>query len=379
MSKPGTLHKDPLIRIAKRGQMALWKSILIRAGALVAALLINALFVYLVTGLGPVALYSTMIQGAFGNGIKIWRTVTLTVKLLFIAIALGIAFKMRFWNIGGEGPVLVGALATSMVMVYLGDSVPNGVLFVLMFLASVLAGGLWGAVPAFFKARWNTNETLFTLMMNYIAIQLVAFFCNMWKGDASTLGKLNKISEKGWFPALKVPFLNNLPDQRGMINVITVLVLMVLVFFYLSKTKHGYEISVVGGSPNTARYAGINVRSVIIRTMILSGAICGVCGMMNVAGFDQTLSVGTAGGYGFTAIIVAWMAGFNTFYMLLISLFMVFLEIGTGQIANSYTIIGFTTNATAIVIGVILFFMVGCEFFIRYRLVFRKNAEKREG
>ncbi len=362
--------KEPLVRVVKRGEaMPLWKCISIRAGAILAALVLNALFVYLVIGLDPISMYSQMFRGTFGNKIFTWKTIATTVKLLCIAIALAAAFKMKFWNIGGEGQVLVGALATAIVMNKVGDSVPSIVLFLLMALASIVAGGIWGVIPAIFKAKWNTNETLFTLMMNYVAIQLVSYFCNKWKGQASTLGKLNVTTQAGWFPEIL--------GQRYTINVIVVLVLMVLMYIYLSKTKQGYEIAVVGESQNTARYAGINVKKVIIRTMIISGAICGLCGFLNVAGQDQTISTATAGGFGFTAIIVAWMANFNTLIMLLISLFIVFLQNGTAQIANKYS--SFSTSASSIVIGIILFFVIGCEFFIRYKLVFRsKSATKGE-
>ena len=177
---------------------------------------------------------------------------------------------MRFWNIGAEGQVLVGGLVTALIMVCFGNSLPAPALFAAMAAGSIAAGALWGFVPAWFKARWNTNETLFTLMMNYVATSIVACATNLMRGQASSLGTLNKATKAGWFPILF--------SQRYTINIILVLVLTFAMYAYLRYSKHGYEIAVVGESENTARYAGINVRRVIIRTMITSGAICGLCG-----------------------------------------------------------------------------------------------------
>jgi len=238
--------------------------------------------------------------------------------------------------------------------------------------AMIIASGFilfWGFVPAYFKARHNTNETLFTLMMNYVAIQLVACCTNIWRGQASSLGKLNMSTQIGWFPAIF--------GQRYMINIIVILAFMVLMFVYLKYTKHGYEISVVGESANTARYAGINVKKVTLRTMLISGAICGISGFLIVAGKDQTISTTTAGGQGFTAIIVAWLSKFNTFFMLLISFLLIFLERGAHQIASSFPIMN--DYASDIVSGIILFFILGCEFFINYKLIFRKGGSDNNG
>ena len=363
--KTADLHaaREPLFRLVKRSDMGRWQSVGVRAAAVVLALLVSAIFAAIAARLNPIQMYATMFRGNFGNDVAIWSTIGKTVKLLCIALGLAVAFKMRFWNIGGEGQVLVGALATAMVMIRLGGKVPSVILFLLMLIFSVVAGGVWGLIPAIFKAKWNTNETLFTLMMNYIAIQLVSFYYNKWKGTASSLGQLNMRSHAGWFPEIF--------DQRFTINVFVVVALMFFMYFYMNKTKHGYEIAVVGASQNTARYAGINVKKVIIRTMVISGAICGLCGFLNVAGQDQTVSVSSAGGYGFTAIIVAWMASFNPFYMLLDSFFIVFLERGTRTISDTYA--AFNEYASAVVIGIILFFVIGSEFFLRYRVVFRRR------
>ena len=357
---------EPLIRVVKRGEApSSRRKIGVRLAAIALALVIDALFIYFVTGLNPLSVYGVMVGGTFSTAMRFSWAMRDLASLLLIGIALAPAFKMRFWNIGAEGQVLMGALATAAVMVNLGGRVSSWSLFAAMLLASVLAGALWGFIPAWFKARFGTNETLFTLMMNYVAIQLVACCVNIWRGQASGLGKLNMKTKAGWFPQLF--------GQRYTINLIVVVVLMVLVFCYLRYSKQGYEIAVVGESENTARYAGINVGRVIIRTMILSGALCGLTGFLIVGGRDQTISTGTAGGNGFTAIIVAWLAKFNTFTMALISFLLIFLEKGAAEIASAYNL---NDYASDIIAGIILFCILGSEFFINYRVVLRGHHKE---
>lgn len=363
MSDPQNV-KEPFVRIAKRDAVGLKEKVAARAAAIILALIVNAIFIFFVTGLNPLAVYGVMFQGNFGTSMRISWMFRDLVTLLCIGIALAPAFKMRFWNIGAEGQVLIGGLATALVMVNCGNTLPTPLLFLVMIIASIVAGGVWGFVPAFFKAHWNTNETLFTLMMNYVATSLVACATNIMRGKASSLGKLNMSTQAGWFPQ----FLG----QRYNINILVVVILTVVMYIYLKYSRHGYEITVVGESENTARYAGINVRRVMIRTMIISGAICGLAGFLIVAGKDQTISTTTAGGQGFTAIIVAWLAKFNTFYMALISFLLVFLSRGAAEIASAYSLNDF---AASIIEGIILFFILGSEFFINYRLIFRNNAK----
>jgi simple sugar transport system permease protein len=235
-------------------------------------------------------------------------------------------------------------------------------LLLLMFVLSIVAGGIWGTIPAVFKARWNANETLFTLMMNYIAIQLTSFFVAKWENPfgSNTVGIINTTSKAGWFPPVF--------GQMYTLNVIIVLVIAALMYLYLRYSKQGYEIAVVGESENTARYAAINVKSVVIRTMAISGAICGIAGFIAVAGASHTISTSTAGGQGFTAIIVAWLARFNTFVMIAISTLLVFLEKGAVEIASQFDLNDFVSE---MITGIILFFILGSEFFINYKVRFR--------
>ena len=273
---------------------------------------------------------------------------------------------MKFWNIGAEGQVLMGGLATAAIMIYAGDRVPPVVLFIVMLLGSVLAGMLWGLIPAVFKAKWNTNETLFTLMLNYVAMQLVTFCIVFWENPvgSNAVGIINSISEAGWFKPL-------FGLTYGW-NLVIILAITVAMYVYLKYSKQGYEIAVVGESENTARYAGINVKKVILRTMAISGALCGVAGFILVSGASHTISTSTAGGRGFTAIIVAWLSKFNAFVMMLVSFLLVFMEKGAIQIASQFNL---NESASDVLTGIILFFILGCEFFINYK-VSRNHGKK---
>jgi len=359
-------HKEPLIRIAKRDSMPMIKSWMIRLAGLVIALAVSALVIYAIVRLNPLKVYVAMFKGNFGTSRRTWVSLRDMVMLLCIGIGLAPAFKMRFWNIGAEGQILVGGIATAAVMIYFGSTMPTWMLLLVSFAASCIAGAIWGIIPAIFKARFGTNETLFTLMMNYVAIQLTSYFVAVWENPfgSNTVGIINQRTQAGWFP----PVLG----QKYLLNVLIVLGLTVLMYIYLKYSKQGYEIAVVGESENTARYIGINVKKVIIRTMMLSGAICGMAGYIAVAGASHTISTSTAGGQGFIAIIVAWLAKFNTFMMVIVAALLIFLEKGAVQIASQYNMNDF---ASQMITGIILFFILGSEFFIRYRLIFRGGKE----
>ena len=359
--------REPLFHIVRRNSSSRMRGWAVRGIAILAAVLLSGLLTFLVTGLNPLEVYSKMIQGNFGSTRRIWVLLQNTAILLIIALALTPAFKMRFWNTGAEGQVLIGGFGAALMMRFVGASLPNALLIPLELLAAIAAGALWGFIPAFFKAKWKTNETLFTLMMNYVAIQIVSWFCTLFavpKGSGQ-LGILNQSTEAGWLPTLF--------GQKYMMNVIIVVAVLIFVFIYLRFSKHGYEISVVGESEKTARYVGINVKSVIIRTMLLSGALCGVAGFLLVCGTDHSITPNTVGGEGFTGIMVSWLAKFNPFVMVFTSALIIFMKNGAAQIATSFHL---NESFGDILTGIIIFFIIGCEFFINYRVVFRKKAAK---
>ncbi len=360
--------REPFCHITKRVNMVWYKAWAVRLIAIFFALVVCGLMIFAMTGLNPIKVYTTMFEGTFGTPRRIWTTIQNTSMLLCIALAVTPAFKMRFWNIGAEGQVLMGGLGAAACMFYIGDKLPSWLLLVIMLVVSILAGLIWGIIPAFFKANWNTNETLFTLMMNYVAIQLVSFFINVWVPNGSNvMGIINAETKAGWLPILF--------KQKAFLPMVIVIVLTVLMYIYLKHTKQGYEIAVVGESENTARYVGINVKKVIMRTMAISGALCGLAGLIAVSGVDYTITKDTAGGNGFTAIIVSWLAKFNPIIMMLTAFLIEFLKKGAGQIATEPGI-NLNESIADIVTAIILFFIIGCEFFVNYKLNFRKKSKK---
>ena len=257
--------KEPLFHIVKRDAIPWYQSLGIRAAAIVLALILCAIITTVTTGINPIQVYQSIFAGAFGSARKTWITFQNISILLLISLALTPAFKMKFWNIGGEGQVLIGGLASAACMICLGDKLPNAAVILCMVLASIAAGAFWGFIPAFFKAKWNTNETLSTLMMNYIATQLVAFYTIVWevpKGSGK-IGIINQNTNVGWLPQAF--------GYKYLLSILVAVLITAFMYIYLNYSKHGYEISVVGESENTAKYVGIKVEKVIMRTVVLSG------------------------------------------------------------------------------------------------------------
>ena len=365
--------------ISKRNGMVWYKSWIIRIASLILAFLVSAVIIMLLLKQNPLQVFNSMIKGNFETPRTIWKMLRDMSILLCISLAVTPAFKMRFWNIGAEGQVLVGALAATACMFSLGDKIDSNALLILIMLVSSMAAGIaWAMIPAFFKSIWNTNETLFTLMMNYVAIQLVSFMIAVWVPNGSqVMGVINSKDQKGWLPEIdwfkgsSSKFLSLSP--KFLLPIIVVAGVMILMFVYLRYTKHGYELSVVGESENTAKYVGINVKKVILRTLALSGAVCGIAGFLIVGGIDHTVNTGSAGGNGFTAIMVSWLAKFNPLIMALTSFIISFLQHGASQIATDFKI---DTSLADIVTGIILFFIIGSEFFINYKInLFVKHEE----
>lgn len=358
-------NKDPLIQISKRDGIDRKQSYLVRVIAIILGLIVAGIVIVAITGKNPLEVYKTMFDGNFGTEKRIWFMVRDTMILTCIAIGLGVAFKMRFWNIGAEGQMLVGGVATAFFMINY-PTWNSALLFACMVVFACIAGAIWGLIPGFFKAKWNANETLFTLMMNYIAIQFTSYAVSKWENPkgSNTVGTINPGTKVGWIGNMFSEGYN----QDFMWVVIIVCVLAVLMFLYVKRTKQGYEISVVGDSENTALYAGIRVPRIYVRTMAISGAICGFAGFLAVTSVSHTISTTTAGGRGFTAIIVAWLAKMNPFIMILVSTLITFLDKGATQIASQ---MGLNEYMSQIITGILLFFILGCEFFINYKVRFR--------
>ena len=365
-----------MIRISKRNSISFGKSALIRGIAIFLSLIATAIVILAIVGLNPIDVYVSMAKGTFGDpfnlfGKRFQYFLRDMMILTCIAIGLAPAFKMRFWNVGAEGQMLVGAIGAMFFMRNFAGKMPNVLLFVCMIAAALLLGGIWGLIPGFFKAKWNTNETLFTLMMNYIAIRFTAFCVAKWENPfgSNTVGIVNSDTKTGWIGNL----LSKGYNGDYLWTVLIVLALCTAMWAYLRYSKQGYEIAVVGDSENTARYAGIRVNRVYMRTMAISGAVCGFAGFLAVSAVSHTISISTAGGRGFTAIIVAWLAKMNPFVMLLISALLTFLSKGAIQIATDFQL---NEYASEIISGIVLFFILGSEFFINYKLKLRGSHKE---
>lgn len=359
----GKTHREPLLRIAKRDGIARPKAWAIRIIAVLLSLVVSGIFIFAVTKLNPFQVYEGIFDGAFGTPRRSWVTVRDAMMLLCIGVGLAPAFKMRFWNIGAEGQITAGAIAASYFALYWVGKVPSAVLLLIMGAAGAVAGGIWALIPAFFKARWNTNETLFTLMMNYIIIGVVKWLQGgPWEAPPSGSQMIAQFAGNAKLPSV-------LGVHCGWI---IVLVLTVLMFIYMRYTKHGYEIAVIGDSSNTARYAGMNVGRIMMRTMFLSGSISGLVGFIIVSGANHTLYDGVAGGVGFTAISVAWLAQLNPFAMIIIASMLAVLTKGSQTLNTRMQV---PSTIADILTGFILLCMLGCEFFINYKISIRREKE----
>lgn len=362
--------REPLFHITKRDDFGLGRSIAVRCIGILFALVISSLLIIAVTGQNPIALFKSMYEGVFGTPIansginkKYIESLHIVAILLCISLAITPAFKMKFWNIGAEGQVLMGCLASAYCMIEYGGKMSNNSLLILMLVVSIVVGAVWAIIPAICKAFWNTNETLFTLMMNYVAMTLVSYFIMVKdKSGRSDLGIINERTGYGYLP--------NLFERNYIYNIFIVAGITILMFVYLKYSKQGYEISVVGESENTARYIGINVKKVIIRTVAISGAICGLVGFMIVSGDKHSIKDSIVGGQGFTAIMVSWMAGFNPIAMIPVSMLIVFLSVGSKYATSAFKL---DNSIGDILTAIVIFSIIACEFFIRYKINFRNG------
>jgi ABC-type uncharacterized transport system permease subunit len=352
--------REPFIRTVKRAERPKMEIMRLRIFAFFLALAAGGLFILFI-GYNPIELYGTIVSGAFRSKMAIQATVRIMIPLLMSSLGVILAFKMKFWNIGAEGQIIMGAVFSSYFALFHSDW-PHFLLLLVMFIAGFVGGSLWGLIPAYFKTKYNTNETLFTLMLNYIALHVISYLRNGPWQDPGSSG----------FPKIARFDVNAQLDKVLGIQFgwIIGLLLVVVIFVYMMFTKQGYEISVVGESKSTARYAGMNVKKIVLRTMLLSGGICGITGVVQSAGSDMTLASSVAGGVGFTAIIVAWLANLNPIGILIVSFLFSVLEKGSSVMQSTY---GLSTYSAAVLQGIILFFILGSEFFIRYKFVITKN------
>ncbi len=362
MKKNKASLKEPFVRVVKRDNIKLRNIILIYAIAIVVGLLLSGFISMMFSQKGLGDFFRSLFDGAIGSERKLWLLLQDTSLLLGVSMALLPAFKMKFWNLGGNGQVLIGCLAAIACMFYLGGKVADSLIILIMLVASVATGAIWAVIPAIFKARFNTNESLFTLMMNYIAQGLVSVCITVWVKSGS--GVLVPIQ------------YGNIPDigNKYLLPIILFTLITVFMYIYLRLSKHGYEISVVGESINTAKYVGIRVDRVIVRTMLVSGAIAGLVGFILAGSINHTVSITSANNMGFTGIMATWLASFNPLMIIATSFFITFISKGMVEVRKTFM---FTNDSISnIVVGILYFAVIICSFFINYKLVFRKKEKE---
>ena len=360
--------REPLFRVEKRDSLPLGKQALVYGGAIVIALFLAGIICSAASPSGnPFSFFGSLFTGVFRSSRNIWETVKDMALLVGVSMALLPAFKMKFWNLGGNGQILMGGLAANICMYYLGGKMSDALVILISIVASVAAGAIWAVIPAVFKALFNANESLFTLMMNYIAQSMVALFIALWvKGGSSVL-------KDEQLPYGRLPVVGN----QFLLTILVGAAIFLFMFVFLKYTKRGYEISVLGDSPNTAKYVGINVKKTIIKTMILSGAICGIVGLMLTSGNYANAAIGkdTAKNMGFTAIMATWLGNCNPLAILGTCALITFINKGMTQVRIDFKM---TSNSLAnLVVGIIYFFIIACSFITRYRVITRKKKKEK--
>jgi simple sugar transport system permease protein len=355
-----------MIRIATRSEVSSKRNVLTRIAAVIMALMLSALFIVFL-GHDPIKVYLSMLEGSFGSMYRFKETIISTIPLAITSLGILMAFKMKFWNIGAEGQMIIGAFFASYFALNYPD-MNRLTLLTVMLIAGAIGGGLWALIPAYFKSKYGTNEVLFTLMMNYVALKWITYLqYGPWK-DKDALG----------FP--KIPnFTSNaiLPKLLGIhIGWVIMIILTVLVYVFIHYTKKGYEINVIGESENTGAYAGMNVRNIILQAMFLGGALAGISGMIQASAVSGTLSVAVTGGVGYTAIIVTWLSGLRAPLIVIVSFLFAILIQGGSYIQTAFQI---PQSAAQILQGMILLFVLGSEFFVKYKIIFKSNRIKKEG
>ncbi len=319
----------------------------------------------LLTGHKPLEIYGAMFDGAFGSSYGLSETVVKAIPLLLCGLAVSVAFRMQLWNIGAEGQFYFGAVAATWIALYHANGSTFAVL-TKMFFAGFLAGGLWGLLPALPRAFLKVNETITTLMLNYVAILFGDYLIyNPWLDPQG-----HGFAQTATFPNNAV--LPHFGDTRIHLGLVFGLGIAVLLYFVLWHTKWGYEIRVIGENAVAARYAGMSVIKNILLAMFISGGLAGIGGMAEISGINQRLQPGFSIGYGYTAIIVAWLARLNPFAMIIVSFLLGGLLVGGFIMQMS----GLSAAIASMLQGIILFFVLGGEFFTRYRFKLVKRGSE---
>ncbi len=360
------------IRFEQRLQpISAWQAFGVSVFSVVVALLIGAVIIALAGG-NPWLSYAHIANASFGSLGVFSDTLVKAIPLMIVGLACALAFRMRLWNIGAEGQFFVGAFGASAVVLVplLPETAPRWLFIPVMTTAGMLCGALWGFIPGFLKAKFNVNEIISTLMMNYIAVAWNDFFIYaVWSESGFQMSKM--FPQNAWLPRL-TDFGAQFPILRGLtthLGLVFALLAAAVVWLILYRSQWGYEIRLVGDNPNAARYAGISITRNTVLVMMLSGALAGLAGMSEITGVVHRLQGSISPGYGFTGIIVAWLAKLNPAAVILVAILFGALILAGREIQPS--------GVPKMIQGVILVCLIAGDFFMRYRVSVTRLAEEK--
>lgn len=349
------------IKISDREQISARGSLFTLILALSAGMGVVGL-IFLLSGVNPFFAFHKIFSGSFGSLYGFKETITKAIPLILIGGGLAIVFKAKFWNIGAESQLLMGAIFGTWVGLNWGPALPSMMIVPLMFLAGFLGGALWGLIPAVLKLRFAINEVISTLMLNYICAEfLTLLIVGPWK-SAKKFG---------------FPYSDDLPDSAilslfpgsriHMATLIIALIAVVVLTIFIYKTRFGYEVRVIGENPDAAKYAGIDFKRTTLLIMAVSGGMAGLAGVGEVAGIHHYLSYpdSISSGYGFTGIIVAWLAKLNPFYVIFSAIFFAGILVGGDAIQIS---LGLPAATVEIFNGTLLIFLIMGDFFTKNKV-----------
>ncbi|NJN94559.1 MAG: ABC transporter permease [Anaerolineales bacterium] len=331
-------------------------------GSVVIAFIISGIILKLIGG-EPLRVAAFAFDATFGNWGVFSDTLVKATPLIMVGLACAIAFQMKLWNIGAEGQFYIGAFAATMVVMVplVPPDSPKVVILGAMLIMGLLGGAVWAFIPGFLKARFNINEIITTLMLNYIAISWNNFWIFNYWSDAGF--QMTPTFEKtAWLPRL-ADYAREYRIFSGItlhLGVVFALIATVIVWWILARSRWGYEIKLIGDNPNAARYAGINIARNIILVMMVSGALAGLAGMSEISGVVHRLQERISPGYGFTGIIVAWLAKLNPFAVILVSILFGALILAGREIQPA--------GLSMMLQGIILFMVISSDVLLRYKV-----------
>jgi simple sugar transport system permease protein len=352
------------LNVSDREQISALGAFLTLVLALAAGMVVVGI-IFILSGVNPFFAFKKIFIGSFGSLYGFQETITKAIPLILIGGGLALVFKAKFWNIGAESQLLMGAIFGTWVGLHWGPALPSPVIVPLMFLAGFIGGALWGLIPAILKLRFSINEVISTLMLNYICAEfLTLLIVGPWKSQ-----------KKFGFP-----YTDDLPDSAILsllpgsrihtATLILAIVAVVMLTIVIYKTRFGYEVRVIGENPDAAKYAGIDFSRTTMLIMVISGGMAGMAGVGEVAGIHHYLSYpdSISSGYGFTAIIVAWLAKLNPIFVIFSGIFFAGILVGGDAIQIS---LGLPAATVGVFNGTLLFFLITGDFFTKNKVRIR--------